>query len=356
MILTEQTKEDLLRQSGYTETTISDFASPQSTHCYCKVGAKVYKREKKDASDTCSDCATIQNYTPPQNNNNNTPNNTVDANFKCIDNALKDHAVKLFNSPSNAPVKYVKENLSDVYEGETTQILYYADNKVEFRTYDTNKVLSVGSWSCMNNDTYRICWNGKCEPFYVGRRRSGVGDDKSCCTGGGSGSQGTSGTSGTSGGSNNDATCPNGYKTTCYTKDEIKNSRSKRKKALTVCTNCDLVKEIQDIPALTNIIYAIQDRLGKTRGTDTYFGPVMLEAVKTLQASRGITATGNVGKVTLASLEQDPGTLDPKYTTQGTSGSAGTSGSSGTSGTSGTGTQPPINYRKSNTWNPNDDM
>jgi peptidoglycan hydrolase-like protein with peptidoglycan-binding domain len=92
--------------------------------------------------------------------------------------------------------------------------------------------------------------------------------------------------------------CVNGYKEGCVTENDILG----KKKALKVCSKCDLIKTVQENPEIKARIFRIQKELGQEQKTDNTFGPVMLAAIKEFQQSHGINPTGNVGELTLSKI------------------------------------------------------
>jgi peptidoglycan hydrolase-like protein with peptidoglycan-binding domain len=177
------------------------------------------------------------------------------------------------------------EKITAKYNGRNTIIMYYKNYDAVW-AYDDKKPILNGKWECSGDSGYLIKWsNGKVSNY-------NAKDD-------GGGGLSTQTTTNTNTGTNTlENPCVNGYKKGCVSEEDILN----KKKALKVCSKCDLVKKVQENPEIKARIFTIQKELGKEQKIDDLFGPIMLKAVKDFQSSNGINPTGNVGEKTLTMI------------------------------------------------------
>lgn len=285
---------DALKENGWSDVdesgnviTAREYANPKPDFDYKKVGVVVLRKSKAAA---------------------NTGSGNINKSFDCIRNVKTAFNIKLYKSRTT-PTESIYELLTDFIDGEATQINYYIDGKIELKKRSSSEVVYKGTWQCMGTDGFKICWDGKCSPVYMGVE-TGVNvlaNDQSCCTGtsgtnGTSGSSGTSGNASTSGGGSLSFSCPSGYNLPCPTLDEVRNC----KKSFKECMKCSEIKELQQIPALAYFIEEIQDRDNKIKKFDEFFGPIMKEAVAATQQYRDLEVDGIIGCKTLKSLEDSP--------------------------------------------------
>jgi peptidoglycan hydrolase-like protein with peptidoglycan-binding domain len=201
--------------------------------------------------------------------------------WSCIENYNKE-----YNQPGlldRDDYRYEKVDLQ--HNGKDTIFMYYKDYKAVWAYFDNKKPIIYGVWECKGNNGYLIKWS------------DGVISRYNTKEGGGRETAATTNTD-----TNTTMTlenpCVNGYKEGCVTENDILN----KKKALKVCSKCDLVKKVQENPEIKARIFRIQKELGKQQKTDNLFGPIMLKAVKEFQSSNGINPTGNVGEKTLTMI------------------------------------------------------
>ena len=201
--------------------------------------------------------------------------------WSCIENYNKE-----YNQPGlldRDDYRYEKVDLQ--HNGKDTIFMYYKDYKAVWAYFDNKKPIIYGVWECKGNNGYLIKWS------------DGVISRYNTKEGGGRETAATTNTD-----TNTTMTlenpCVNGYKKGCVSEEDILN----KKKALKVCSKCDLVKKVQENPEIKARIFRIQKELGKEQKTDNLFGPIMLKAVKEFQSSNGINPTGNVGEKTLTMI------------------------------------------------------
>jgi peptidoglycan hydrolase-like protein with peptidoglycan-binding domain len=206
--------------------------------------------------------------------------------------------IEKYNKENNArPLfkrdEYRYEKVDLEYDNNWTIFKYYEDGRVDWAYYSNQKPILQGKWECRGDNGYIIKWsNGKISTYNV---KTGGGLD---------------------GNSNNTATntsenlCPNGYKEGCVSEEDILN----KKKALKVCSKCDLVKKVQENPEIKTRIFRLQKEAGQPEKTDNVFGPIMFAAIKEYQSSHGINPTGAVGEKTLSKINSyvNPKLEEPK--------------------------------------------
>jgi len=179
---------------------------------------------------------------------------------------------------------YRFEEVDLQHNGKDTIFMYYKDGKAVWAYYDNKKPIMYGVWECKGKSGYLIKWSDGVVSRY------GTKD---------SGDRGTSAPTNTNTTTNAlENPCVNGYKEGCVTENDILD----KKKALKVCSRCDLIKKVQENPEIKARIFRIQKELGQEQKTDNTFGPVMLAAIKEFQQSHGINPTGNVGELTLSKI------------------------------------------------------
>lgn len=295
----EQELIDALKENGWSDVdesgnaiTAREYSNQKPDFDYRKVGVVIFRKPRAAA---------------------NTGSGTISRDFDCIKNVKKVFNIGLYKSRVT-PTESIYELLTDIIDGESTQINYYKDGRIELMKRNSMEVVYKGTWQCMGNEGFKICWDGKCSPVYIGVE-SGVNvmaNDQSCCTGtsGSSGSAGTSGSSGTSGGGSAPFSCPSGYVTTSLSADVVADCDNK--KSFKPCMKGRIIKELQEIPALAFYIESIQKRDNKSVKLDEYYGPIMKEAVEMLQSepSRSLTTDGIIGCTTLNSLLDNPDAPD----------------------------------------------
>jgi peptidoglycan hydrolase-like protein with peptidoglycan-binding domain len=206
--------------------------------------------------------------------------------------------IEKFNKENNAYPLFDRddfrfEKTNKTFNDQRTIFMYYKDGKAVWAYYSDFKPIWTGTWKCSGDNGYFITWsNGKISSF----------GDKSFV-----------GTQQQSGGGETDITeniCPNGYKEGCVSEEDILN----KKKALKVCSKCDLVKKVQENPEIKTRIFRLQKEAGLPEKTDNVFGPIMLAAIKEYQSSHGINPTGAVGEKTLSKINSyvNPKVEEPK--------------------------------------------
>jgi peptidoglycan hydrolase-like protein with peptidoglycan-binding domain len=201
--------------------------------------------------------------------------------WSCIENFNKEYnQVGLLDRGD-----YRYERVDAQHNGKDTIYMYYKNYKAVWAYYDDKKPIVYGVWECKGDDGYLIKWSDGVISRYNTKDTEG---------------RGTAATTNTD--TNTSMTlenpCVNGYKKGCVSEEDILN----KKKALKVCSKCDLVKKVQENPEIKARIFRIQKELGKEQKTDNLFGPIMLRAVKEFQSSNGINPTGNVGEKTLTMI------------------------------------------------------
>ena len=255
---------------------------------------------------------------PPGGGGTNQPNPTtpqtpsflttgIDPIFDCIVNVKNAFQIRLFKSPSTEPKEYIYELLTGLVDGEATMLAYFKDHTLQRIKRQSMQVVNKGTWQCSGTDSYKVCWEGKCEPIEVGMGGASLlSNDQSCCTGTNAGASGTNTASNTNPTTPATApttvSCPSGYNLPCPTLDEVRNC----KKSFKECMKCSEIKELQQIPALAFFIEDIQDRDNKIKKFDEFFGPIMKEAVAAIQQYRDLEVDGKIGCKTLKSLEDSP--------------------------------------------------
>jgi peptidoglycan hydrolase-like protein with peptidoglycan-binding domain len=166
------------------------------------------------------------------------------------------------------------------HNGKDTIFIYYKDGKAVWAYSSDEKPIMEGVWQCKKNG-YLIKWaDGRFSRYGTKEDFEGTTEPTKTTT------------------DTLENPCVNGYKNGCVSEEDILN----RKKALKVCSKCDLVKKVQENPEIKARIFRIQKELGKEQKTDNVFGPIMLKAIKEFQSSNGITPTGNVGEKTLTMI------------------------------------------------------
>jgi peptidoglycan hydrolase-like protein with peptidoglycan-binding domain len=206
--------------------------------------------------------------------------------------------IEKFNKENNAYPLFDRddfrfEKTNKTFNDQRTIFMYYKDGRAVWAYYSDFKPIWTGTWKCSGDNGYFITWsNGKISSF----------GDKSFV-----------GTQQQSGGAETDITeniCPNGYKEGCVSEEDILN----KKKALKVCSKCDLVKKVQENPEIKTRIFRLQKEAGLPEKTDNVFGPIMLAAIKEYQSSHGINPTGAVGEKTLSKINSyvNPKVEEPK--------------------------------------------
>jgi peptidoglycan hydrolase-like protein with peptidoglycan-binding domain len=227
--------------------------------------------------------------TPPKPDKPDEPESDDTSVWSCIEKYNKENnARSLFKRDE---YRYEKVDLE--YDNNWTIFKYYEDGRVDWAYYSNQKPILQGKWECRGDNGYIIKWsNGKISTYNV---KTGGGLD---------------------GNSNNTATntsenlCPNGYKEGCVSEEDILN----KKKALKVCSKCDLVKKVQENPEIKTRIFRLQKEAGQPEKTDNVFGPIMFAAIKEYQSSHGINPTGAVGEKTLSKINSyvNPKLEEPK--------------------------------------------
>jgi peptidoglycan hydrolase-like protein with peptidoglycan-binding domain len=201
--------------------------------------------------------------------------------WSCIENYNKE-----YNQPGlldRDDYRYEKVDLQ--HNGKDTIFMYYKDYKAVWAYFDNKKPIIYGVWECKGNNGYLIKWSDGVISRY--NTKEGAGRETAATTNTDTNTTMTL-----------ENPCVNGYKEGCVTENDILN----KKKALKVCSKCDLVKKVQENPEIKARIFRIQKELGKQQKTDNLFGPIMLKAVKEFQSSNGINPTGNVGEKTLTMI------------------------------------------------------
>jgi len=215
--------------------------------------------------------------TPPKPDEPDEPESDDTSVWSCIEKFNKENnAYPLFDRDD-----FRFEKTNKTFNDQRTIFMYYKDGRAVWAYYSDFKPIWTGTWKCSGDNGYFITWsNGKISSF----------GDKSF-----------DGTQQQSGGAETDITeniCPNGYKEGCVSEEDILNN----KKALKVCSKCDLVKKVQENPEIKTRIFRLQKEAGLPEKTDNVFGPIMLAAIKEYQSSHGINPTGAVGEKTLSKI------------------------------------------------------
>lgn len=179
--------------------------------------------------------------------------------------------------------EYRFEEVDLQHDGKDTIFMYYSGGSAVWAYYDNKKTIMTGSWECKGDEGYLIKWSNGVVSRYNTKDSGMTGQTNN----------NTNTTTNTL-----ENPCVNGYKDGCVSEEDILN----KKKALKVCSKCDLVKKVQENPEIKARIFRIQKELGKEQKTDNLFGPIMLKAIKEFQSSNGITPTGNVGEKTLTMI------------------------------------------------------
>jgi peptidoglycan hydrolase-like protein with peptidoglycan-binding domain len=197
--------------------------------------------------------------------------------WSCIENFNK----KYNQFPLLRSGDYRYEDMDLEHNGRDTIFIYYKNYKAVWAYSSDETPIMEGVWQCKKNG-YLIKWaDGRYS-------RYGTKEDF----------EGTTDPTKTTTTNTLENPCVNGYKNGCVSEEDILN----KKKALKVCSKCDLVKKVQENPEIKARIFRIQKELGKEQKTDNVFGPIMLKAVKEFQSSNGINPTGNVGEKTLTMI------------------------------------------------------
>ncbi len=196
--------------------------------------------------------------------------------WDCIENFNK----KYNQFPLLQSNDYRYEDMDLQHNGKDTMFIYYKDGKAVW-AYSLDKTpIMDGVWECKKNG-YLIKWaDGVVSRYGTKETFEGTTEPTKTTT------------------DTLENPCVNGYKIGCVSEEDILN----KKKALKVCSKCDLVKKVQENPEIKARIFRIQKELGKEQKTDNVFGPIMLKAIKEFQSSNGITPTGNVGEKTLTMI------------------------------------------------------
>jgi peptidoglycan hydrolase-like protein with peptidoglycan-binding domain len=193
--------------------------------------------------------------------------------WDCIENFNK----KYNQFPLLRSGDYRYEDMDLEHNGKDTIFIYYKDGKAVWAYSSDEKPIMEGVWQCKKNG-YLIKWaDGRFSRYGTKEDFEGTTEPTKTTT------------------DTLENPCVNGYKNGCVSEEDILN----RKKALKVCSKCDLVKKVQENPEIKARIFRIQKELGKEQKTDNVFGPIMLKAIKEFQSSNGINPTGNVGEKTL---------------------------------------------------------
>jgi|688.fasta_scaffold46475_2 peptidoglycan hydrolase-like protein with peptidoglycan-binding domain len=196
--------------------------------------------------------------------------------WDCIENFNK----KYNQFPLLRSGDYRYEDMDLEHNGKDTIFIYYKDGKAVWAYSSDEKPIMEGVWQCKKNG-YLIKWaDGRFSRYGTKEDFEGTTEPTKTTT------------------DTLENPCVNGYKNGCVSEEDILN----RKKALKVCSKCDLVKKVQENPEIKARIFRIQKELGKEQKTDNVFGPIMLKAIKEFQSSNGITPTGNVGEKTLTMI------------------------------------------------------
>lgn len=191
---------------------------------------------------------------------------------------------------------YRYEQVEGAVNGQETIFMYYKDGNAVWAYLKDKKPILKGKWECKGDKGYLIKWSdGQVSRYGTKENNLGGQTDVNTNT--------------TTNALENP--CVNGYKEGCVTENDILG----KKKALKVCSRCDLIKTVQENPEIKARIFRIQKELGQEQKTDNTFGPVMLAAIKEFQQSHGINPTGNVGEKTLSKI--NPGYAKRFYLDRG---------------------------------------
>jgi peptidoglycan hydrolase-like protein with peptidoglycan-binding domain len=199
--------------------------------------------------------------------------------WDCIINFNKE--LNQFNLIDEGDYRY--EQVEGAVNGQETIFMYYKDGNAVWAYLRDKKPILKGKWECKGDKGYLIKWSdGQISRYGTKENNLGGQTDVNTNT--------------TTNALENP--CVNGYKEGCVTENDILG----KKKALKVCSKCDLIKTVQENPEIRARIFRIQKELGQEQKTDNTFGPVMLAAIKEFQQSHGINPTGNVGELTLSKI------------------------------------------------------